>query len=482
MKNLSLYKVNKRINSTLLPTAEQLIGTMGVALKHATSIDVPTFVIAVGADDIDKIWSANYASYEGSYYWITDIVQINNTHVELQCKKDSLATYKDFILNTKAYVLYSDSHGRTDIEDSRQNYTCSKTILKNSQSVVYIKGLNNEGTGTVVLTVSGENIAPTTGMGCGTIYLLNINQSQRLANDLNMDNGALVKLASLFGNAADGFIGFHWIPVDLNYLSSVYNERFPYDLQNFTDFNIVINNYHSRSTAEWRIIKLHTLTETYPIYLPEGYSITNFVDTIYNKITLYLPYYGTVDIPAEFMMNQDHLEVDVSIDVSTGDLMYVVKIQGTQIAAYNTNFACQIPLGATLDKTLSSTIAGLGMITTGGIMTASGNTYGISPIIAGSTQIANGIMTGIHTQIRGGLGGRISSDASPNIILRVDKVEPTEPITAKKSVLGLPCCETLDLSALSGFCQCQGASVSAPAMESEIREINNFLNGGVYLE
>lgn len=482
MKNLSLYKVNKRINSTLLPTAEQLIGTMGVALKHATSIDVPTFVIAVGADDIDKIWSANYASYEGSYYWITDIVQINNTHVELQCRKDSLATYKEYIKATKAYVIYSSSAGRTDIEDSRQNYTCSKTLLKNSQSVVYIKGLNNEGTGTVVLTVSGQEITPTTGMGCGTIYLLNINQSQRLANDLNTADGVLDRLASLFGNAADGFISFHWIPVDLNYLSSVYNERFPHDLQHFTDFNIVINSYYTNSTAEWRIIKLHTLTQTYPIYLPEGYSITNFVDTIYNKITLYLPYYGTVDIPAEFMMNQDHLEVDVSIDVSTGDLMYVVKIQGTQIASYNTNFACQIPLGATLDKSLSSTVAGLGMITTGGIMAASGNPYGIAPIIAGSSQIANGVMTGIHTQIRGGLGGRISSDASPNIILRVDKVEPTEPIIAKRDVIGLPLCSTVELSTLSGYVQCSNVSVAAPAMESEIREINNFLNGGVYLE
>ena len=112
MIEVQLFKFSKRLNSTLLPNGVGL-GTTEVSLKQGTSVDTPTLIISMSTTgQVYALWTANYLKMRDEYYWITDIIQLTNNHIELHCKKDVLATYRDAILNTTAFVKYSSSKGR----------------------------------------------------------------------------------------------------------------------------------------------------------------------------------------------------------------------------------------------------------------------------------------------------------------------------------------------------------------------------------
>lgn len=478
MKNLSLYKVNKRINSTLLPTAEQLIGTMGVALKHATSIDIPTFVIAVGADDIDKIWSANYASYEGSYYWITDIVQINNTHVELQCKKDSLATYKDFILSTKAYVLYSDSHGRTDLLDKRNIKTINWTMRNQISTEV---AMFNGNAGSYIIEVL--NGKPSKYLSTSTFYWLSPSQMEAFMDGLYGTADFFADVVKSIHNPSNMLINAYYYPFDLAHFRGVFtgNEE---DIL-VGDFNVGANGYRITNYTASQLAELVTV------------DLNDYISNDYRfneencSIKCYLPFLGMIDIDNSVLLREKIFFVRISLDIFTGTLMYEILIKNGDYLykskTYKTKFGITVPLGYQGINPLPIISSGLSVI--GSVATAALAPEAAAPmLLAGAvSNTASNIMSAgsnLHKDngTVGRLGSRVDYAWNKNISTIISTADLAETITAKKPVLGLPCCKTLDLSELSGFCQCQGVSVAAPAMESEIREINNFLNGGVYLE
>lgn len=70
---LKMFKLNKRINSTKLPTIEDLLISGEVVLKQATSVDKPIFIMACGADDMSKARICNYVEFQGNFFWITSI-------------------------------------------------------------------------------------------------------------------------------------------------------------------------------------------------------------------------------------------------------------------------------------------------------------------------------------------------------------------------------------------------------------------------
>lgn len=47
---------------------------------------------------------------------------------------------------------------------------------------------------------------------------------------------------------------------------------------------------------------------------------------------------------------------------------------------------------------------------------------------------------------------------------------------------GYPVCKKISLSGVSGFLQCENADVMCSATENGKEVINNFLNGGVFIE
>ena len=115
----TFYSFSKRQNSTKVPAG--IAGTsFNVVLKNPTSMNAPVFTL--NADT----FNFNYCSFNGAYYFVTDVVSVRNDIWEIHCTKDVLATYRTQILASPAYVLY-DSVGNSEIVDNRLAIKTSRT-------------------------------------------------------------------------------------------------------------------------------------------------------------------------------------------------------------------------------------------------------------------------------------------------------------------------------------------------------------------
>ena len=107
----TFYSFSKRKNSTKQPTGSG--DSYSVTLKSGTSIISPTLLLNIASRP-----SYNYLSFEGRYYFVTDIVSVRTDLWEISCTVDALATWKSEIGSTSADILYATG-GRDDIVDGR---------------------------------------------------------------------------------------------------------------------------------------------------------------------------------------------------------------------------------------------------------------------------------------------------------------------------------------------------------------------------
>ena len=117
--NLYLFSVNKRINSTKRPDLSSG-KELTVQLKDEISFENPVFKIksdVIGGTFTPVAFNYAYAPYWMRYYFITDWKFINGCW-ECYCSVDVLASFKNQINNTTAYVIRSSSNYDTNIIDT----------------------------------------------------------------------------------------------------------------------------------------------------------------------------------------------------------------------------------------------------------------------------------------------------------------------------------------------------------------------------
>lgn len=477
---LKMFKLNKRINSTKLPTLEDLLISGEVVLKQATSVDKPIFIMACGADDMPKARICNYVEFQGNYFWITSILQLNNTHIEISCEVDVLATFKTEILQTKAYVLYSDSAGRTDLIDNRNVRTIHWKYRKTAREKV---SMFTKGDSCYIVEVI--NGYPSNKLSTSTFYLMSSSQMEALMNSLYGSNDFFDNIVKSIQNPANLMVKAIWYPFGIAEFQGAFTGQ--EETVRVGNYEAGVNGYRIQnidfsSTAELVHIDLSGI-------LQDNYAYDESNCTL--KCTL--PFYGMVELPVSTTLKAGTREffIRITLDILSGTLMYEILGSageaGYRTRMYKTSFGCTVPLGYQSYNPLqfigavTGAIGGVAAATmapeavAGGMM-ASAAGFGASNIISSvsSLQKDNGVI--------GTIGSRVDMGWANDITVEVLTAELSESVTAKKEVLGLPCCSTVELSTLTGYCQCSNASVSAIAMPEEITKINNYLNGGVYIE
>ena len=111
MIDVYFYNITKRLNSTARPVET---GTKYECLfKEDTSLLNPALKLRLSNKP-----DYNYFKIDDRYYWITDIISLNNNLWQITGQIDVLATYKGHIQNTSAFVLY-DSTPNTQLPDTR---------------------------------------------------------------------------------------------------------------------------------------------------------------------------------------------------------------------------------------------------------------------------------------------------------------------------------------------------------------------------
>ena len=145
MATLTYYSFSKRHKSTLQPTS----GTdISVNLKDGVSLTNPVFLL-----NFSGVPTFNYMSFEGRYYFVTDIRQVRNNLWEVEGEEDYLATWKTDIGATEAMILYATG-GSDNIVDSRIPVTSPVYTDQNASALNGIT-ITDGNQGTIILSITG---------------------------------------------------------------------------------------------------------------------------------------------------------------------------------------------------------------------------------------------------------------------------------------------------------------------------------------
>ena len=454
---LKLYKHNKRINSTLLPSEEDVLISGEVSLKSATSVDEPVFVMACDEEHMPYARICNYAECQGNYYWVVDTVQLNKNHIQIACKLDPLTTYKTQILATKAYVIYSESHGNYHTLDNR---ITARTDNLQKTKVVKMNDLFSSDLNTIIEVTNG------TGGSFDTPYLLTATETSFLKQELVTPN-FLDEMKQYFSNPLENVIRAQLTPVTLG------------NLDNWGTLDrIQVGNYMLEAQGR-RFSSSKMVKKFYTIPIPWLYS--DFRNrSPYTNITLYMPFVGMVSLDTAVLYNTNSILIEVFVEPISGSVVYKIYADSpasTEVSVlidtYSGNCNTETPIARV------TTVNGVQGTISAALVGASLATNPVMALVSGASLIDAFRQ---KTQINGALSSAIGSQLGQNIELTVWSSKTNAEPSEVANVIGLPYNSTVELGKLSGYTQTQNVSVSAIAREPILNEINAFLNGGIYIE
>lgn len=489
MSNLYLWQgFEKRKNSTKQPLDGSKITKTGVYLKEGTSLEQPVFVLS------SNDFTYNYAQYNGTYYFIDDIVSVKNNLIELHCSKDVLATYKAKIKAASAYVLYY-THSNTEISDKRLSAKTTKSVVKETG---VFDTLGN-GTGTnyaVALNVIGEG-------ACDT-YVTDQATARGILDNLDnwFDNtGSYTSTGSGIKDTNDSI--FSWASVE-DSIKSFLQETLFFWKQWFSTGKAA-DNLKSAFMLPLPTSAISGVSDTIKLgQYDTGKSATRVNDRIfsdgctvtipwqgiadwrrnspYMELYLYIPYVGLISLSPSDLIGDTSLNVSVSIDITCGDAVFSVYTDTNRyIGQYCTNLAATFAVGtsnvqpAQLGNTLiGASVAGAAAIATGGSAAIMGAFSG------GALSLANNI-SGNPTCIGANMGGAVLGLTDKVVCYSVFH-DVSVGIHAQSAIAGEPYNGVMSLSGVSGYVQTSGASVEVGGFGNDKDIINSYLNGGIYIE
>lgn len=464
---------SKRQNSTLQPQASA--GTqISCVLKEETSIRNPSFILA------DPMPQITYVQAFGNYYFVTDITNMDAHRAEVACSLDVLATYKSYILGYTAFVERSASNYDVLLRDPalsiQQNIVTDDSTLTDISSFLNKSGMF---VATVFAKDKGLVLYLTDSLD---VYKLVLQSGMYKAADVN--DWIVSKIAASFD--LDVYIGsVRWMPLSL--ASHGIN----------TSFVVGPIGFESQYTSGY------TIKAATPSYRVGEYQALNLPSAIYNdfrdadpRFTQYsitLPGIGTVQLDSAFVGSCIHNNKTIYdymlVDISTGQITHSIQTstnsQSVKFCEFKGTISVDVPIGKSRANVMETIAAFVGGTSSAASNLAGG---GGSPgsVISG---VGQSIMTGINvidaaycpqTSIIGGSGNHTDLYVNcENIWINRKVFGPKQFPT---TVAGRPLMQNVQLSSLSGFCQCGNASVPVNARDADRAEINGYLNSGFYIE
>lgn len=462
---ISIYKFfNKKHNSTKQPISDNLWKNVNVKLKEETSIYEPTFLIT-GNEEI--ISYCSYVSWSTRYYFVEDIIKTNIQNVwEIRCKLDILATFKTVIQNSTCYVSYSNNLYNSKIPDDRLNFTGIQLIAKFTTE---FKSYNND-FNTIIQYISANDntFAPTS-------YRVLSNSALKSLGEYLMSDSLSNNLEKQLDSVASAIVGCM---------------KFPFRPSYNSEAKIITIGNTQLSVAGFELSPYResgSITINYDFFYDD---FRNYEP--YTKWLLFLPAYGYLEVPSDIMVYfNGKLPIDYIIDYITGSITWSIialgKFDGS--CAYNIPVAYS---GINAINTITN-IASAGTSVASGIASAfMGNAIGvgtgiagavnsgINAYVSGNTKVigTQGSSSGSASSIYGGLYGETSW--SPKLY-RVAMQTVSSPQQLGE-LLGRPYKQVTPLINCSGYLQTVGASIATDYPDSITNELNNMLDGGIYIE
>ena len=201
------YNFSKRRNSTKTPS---LAGTQKtIVLKENTSITSPSIVLS----GHDFSYNYVYITEFGRYYFVNDMIVLDNNMTQYDLVEDVLASNITAIGNTKAMIIRSSSGYNVWIPDDHVYVSAQKTIARTvDETSVYFAN----STGCYLVSVINEEGSYS---NFAAQYYDNATGIQALAGQL-MDNNIINDVLMYYNNVSNAIISLKWMPFDYTSVSS----------------------------------------------------------------------------------------------------------------------------------------------------------------------------------------------------------------------------------------------------------------------
>ena len=200
---------------------------------------------------------------------------------------------------------------------------------------------------------------------------------------------------------------------------------------------------------------------------------------------LWLPYYGCVELSASELLDAGSLTIEVSIEFISGGMVYAVHM-GSNVQTFSTSCGNSVPITgyqSNYQEAIHSSVQGgasaLSAIGSGGGGGA------LAAIFGGIGDVAGGIEAAFTKSARivGGATGQAWEGLESRAVSLIRIVAPTEYNPADVApVIGRPMMKRATIGNLSGFTVTSNFAVSGTMDKAEKQEINEMMNGGVYIE
>lgn len=492
MPTASFYKFSKRKNSTKQPTGT---GTQySVDLKSGTSFISPTLLLNIsGKPDY------NYLSFEGRYYFITDIVSVRQDLWEISAGVDVLATYKTEILASTQFVAYSSQSGSTWLADTRIPLLKNATVSQAASTMNFL------------FTAGGFYVLAAVGEGGCEVYCTDRSNINAMIQDLSTwtnDLRTAITAALPHTTPADekqatenlytvmmetGIVGNAYLDAPNCIRSCIW---VPFFISSFADgggTTIKLGAYDTGATAYK--CKTSPVTNSASVSIPWQHS--DWRRATCEEVYLYLPLVGLVNVPSDEIINESSISVEWSATATDGCIAYRVTAGNQVIGTYGANASVNFPIGisqqASAGEIVQTAFAGVQKTVSNGI-SAVGS--GLSGNVGGA--IGSGVMAGFdaidtayktidiamtrHNSCIGGIGG--GAGVGLSLDLKCFTVSHNTVITPStmQTTMGLPTMKPIALSTLTGYCECANAHVEAGATGPELNAIDAMINSGFFIE
>lgn len=469
--------VKKRINSTLQGGTS---AAYDVLFKNPTSLDTPTITLHHSGD-----FDYNYARYKNRYYFVTDVKSLNNDMWEVSMRLDAMATAKPDILATNAYVLY-DSVVNTEIPDNRLPIKTSATVKVSTTPCPFVPD-----SGCYILALTGSN-------GTTGVYKVSEQQLSDLIDDVSyiMDD-----IFDVFNNpppqptytndVADNIrIAANYFMDDLKWrldcLRKPITQAFgsgdiPQNIREckYLPFNVGTTGspqqiYLGTFETQQSLAKIVTETVHRSTSVSIPWQANDFRRrSPYTELYLYLPYIGMVKLSSENLIGQTAINVAYTLALRDGTIICTVSSGGEIIGQYSGNVGISVPVGISnlnMGKVAQTVLTGVGALATKNI-----GMIGMSALNFADSVTPN-------FTCLGGLDGLAGVGTNQNITCYSVFHDTVAPPNQGLMDIGAPSMCYKNLGTLSGYCQCSDAHVSTDLDSPYIREIDEYLNSGFYIE
>lgn len=251
MLTVTVGRTNKQINST----SQQLVDSTDLScrLKEPTSMQSPVFIV----QGLNKMTLYNYCKFENRYYWVDDVIYVTTDIQEIHCHLDPLATFKDAIGNSYAYVTFGPSGSKnTWVDDKRfgPDWKLGPSTGSAGASEIHHEldiGMTNViGDWTIVIATQYALDNMSSGIAYYAFSINDFNQFlDGFADTVNNDMSAITVLQDLFNYVFTAILTGGALAMD-NIRSAII---MPVPLQTYIDEGATLATYMCMGSYQWAV-------------------------------------------------------------------------------------------------------------------------------------------------------------------------------------------------------------------------------------